>query len=108
MAAPCRKEAQMFKALAVSLCLCLTLGPSALAGAREVDAQSSTGISSANVEWVTTIPLEAGTWSGARIVDDRLYVAGSKSFSIYDVSTPESPQLLSVTPIGFQFVNEDV
>lgn len=98
----------MFKALSVALSMCVAFGPTAFAGAREVDAAASTGVSSSNIEWVTTIPLEAGTWSGARIVEGRLYVAGSKSFSIYDVSNPESPQLLSVTPIGFQFVNEDV
>ena len=98
----------MFKRFAAGLTLCLALGPAAPGTAREADLSGSTGISSSNVEWVTTIPLEAGTWSGARIVDEHLYVAGSKSFSIYDVSDPESPQLLSVTPIGFQFVNEDV
>lgn len=98
----------MLKALALVLSLCLSLVPMALAGAREIDPSTSTGISASNVEWVTTIPLEAGTWTGARVFEEHLYVAGSKSFSIYDISDPESPQLLSITPIGFQFVNEDV
>ena len=97
----------MSKVLAIALSMFLAL-PAGLVGAREADVSASTGVSSSNVEWLTTIPLEAGTWSGARIVKGRLYVAGSKSFSIYDVSDPESPQLLSITPIGFQFVNEDV
>lgn len=45
---------------------------------------------------------------GARLVDDYLYVAGLKSFSIYDLSAPLEPELVSITPVGFNFVNEDV
>lgn len=71
-------------------------------------ASSATGIASPNVEYVTTVPLEAGVPTGARLVGDYLYVAGAKSFSIYDVSDPLAPALQSITPIGFQFANEDV
>jgi hypothetical protein len=68
----------------------------------------ATGFASANVEHVTTVPIEAGSPTGARLVDDYLYVAGAKSFSIYDVSDPLAPALQSITPVGFQFANEDV
>ncbi len=66
------------------------------------------GVASPNVTWVTTVPLDAGAATGARLIGKTLYVAGSKSFSIYDVSSPEAPKLLSVTPVGFNFPSEDV
>lgn len=66
------------------------------------------GLSSDNVTYVRTIPLEVGTVAGARQVSKYLYVAGSKGFSIYDVSEAVSPQLVSSTVTGFQFPNEDV
>lgn len=64
------------------------------------------GLSSRNVEYVKTIPFDAGLATGARRVGKYLYVAGSKSFSIYDISDPLNPALQSLTPIGFQFANE--
>jgi hypothetical protein len=66
------------------------------------------GISSDNVEHVAFIPFEAGTATGARIVGKYLYVTSWKTFSIYDVSDPASPQLESITPFEFKFENEDV
>lgn len=66
------------------------------------------GISSDNVTHIAHVAVEAGGASGARLVGKHLYVSGFKSFSIYDVSTPEAPELLSFTPTGFQFPNEDV
>lgn len=66
------------------------------------------GISSDNVTFLSNVPFEAGGPSGARLVGKHLYVSGFKSFSIYDVSDPEAPALLSFTPTGFQFPNEDV
>ena len=66
------------------------------------------GLASDNVTYVDTVPLEAGTWSGARVHGDYLYVSGSKSFSIYDITDPVAPELMSHTVTGFQFVNEDV
>ena len=68
----------------------------------------ATGFASSNVEHVTTVPIEAGAPTGARLVGDYLYVAGAKSFSIYDVTDPVAPALQSITPVGFQFANEDV
>lgn len=80
----------------------------ALAALLPAPSSSATGFSSSNVEYVTTVPLEAGAPTGARLVGKYLYVAGAKSFSIYDVSDPVAPALQSITPVGFQFANEDV
>lgn len=66
------------------------------------------GYSSDNVEFVKHIPFEVGTATGARVVGKYLFVTGWKSFSIYDIKDPLNPALLSTTPIGFQFENEDV
>lgn len=70
---------------------------------------SAGGLSSDNVVYLGTVPFEAGSAAtGARVVDDHLYVGGARSFSIYDVSDPEAPVLVSVTPTGPQFPNEDI
>ncbi|HVF54441.1 MAG TPA: hypothetical protein VNC78_12670 [Actinomycetota bacterium] len=66
------------------------------------------GMTSDNVEYLKHIPFEAGGPSGARLLGKHLYVAGFKNFSIYDIADPENPELLSITPTGFQFPNEDV
>lgn len=67
------------------------------------------GLASDNVTYVSTVPFETGAaLTGARLVGDHLYVAGARSFSIYDVSDPLAPVLRSVTPTGPNFPNEDV
>ena len=72
-------------------------------------APTAGGLASDNVSYVSTVPFEAGAaLTGARLVGDYLYVAGPRSFSIYDVSDPLSPALASITPTGPQFPNEDV
>lgn len=70
---------------------------------------SAGGFASDNVTYVGTVPFETGAaLTGARLVGDYLYVAGARSFSIYDVSDPLAPALRSVTPTGPNFPNEDV
>ena len=70
---------------------------------------SAGGLASDNVTYLSTVPFEiGGAPSGARLVGDYLYVAGTRSFSIYDVSDPLAPALQSLTPTGPQFPNEDV
>ena len=66
------------------------------------------GLSSDNVTYIDTLPLEVGTVTGARQVGKYLYVGGAKGFSIYDVTQPRKPQLVSTTLTGFQFPTEDV
>jgi hypothetical protein len=93
----------MRRVLAATVPLLLAVAP-----AQGGPARVAPGISSGNVEYVTTVPFEAGGATGAARVGKYLYVAGAKSFSIYDISDPLDPQLMSITPIGFYFANEDV
>jgi hypothetical protein len=86
-----------------------TLLPAAHAG------PTAGGFTSDNVEYVDYVPFEVGTATGARVIGKYMYVTSWRGFSIYDVSSPESPQLLSTTPYakdagreGFRFENEDV
>ena len=69
---------------------------------------SAGGVSSDNVEWVTYVPFNVGTASGAKIIGNYMYVTSWHNFSIYDVSDPLAPVELSTTPFGFAFENEDV
>ena len=71
-------------------------------------ADASPVLTSPNVTYVASVPLDAGAATGARLIGKHLYVSGSKSFSIYDVSDPELPVPLSVTPVGLNFPSEDV
>ena len=66
------------------------------------------GITSDNVEYVAHVPFQVATATGAKVVGKYLYVTSWREFSIYDVSDPLSPELLSTTPFGFKFENEDV
>lgn len=66
------------------------------------------GWSSDTVDHVKFVPFEVGTATGARVVGKYLFVTSWKNFSIYDIKDPMNPALLSTTPIGFMFENEDV
>ncbi|HVF52907.1 MAG TPA: hypothetical protein VNC78_04785 [Actinomycetota bacterium] len=96
----------MRKKLIAFLAAAMVLGasgvPSAGAGT------SLGGESSDNVEWLKHVPFDAVTGTGARLVGDLLYVTSWRAFSIYDVSDAMNPALLSTTPFGFAFENEDV
>lgn len=84
----------------VSLCLSGVLVP--------IPSAPGAGISSENVTYIGTIPLEIGTVTGARQVGGTLFVGGMKGFSIYDVKVPTAPELLSTTLSGPRFPNEDI
>jgi LVIVD repeat len=66
------------------------------------------GLASDNVEWIRNVPFDAVTATGARIFGKYLYVTSWRNFSIYDISDPVDPQLVSTRPFGFEFENEDV
>lgn len=91
-----------------ALAALLVAGSLGTAPAAQVIELGETGVMSPNVEHVMTVPLEQGTATGAHLVDDTFYVTSWRSLSIYDVSDPVDPVLLSSTPLGFQFENEDV
>lgn len=69
---------------------------------------SAGGLSSDNVEYITFVPFDFGTASGASIIGKYMYVTSWRNFSIYDVSDPLNPVSVSNTPFGFKFENEDV
>lgn len=81
---------------AVSLALLVPLIVPA-AGRAGPDAAAH-GVTSAWVEHVTFVPFEPYSATGARIVGDYLYTTSWKNISIYDISNPEAPQLVSLTP----------
>jgi LVIVD repeat len=65
------------------------------------------GWASGAIEHVKTIPFDAGSAMDAVLHDDYLYTTSWRSFSIYDVSDPLSPALLSQTPTPAQLINEE-
>jgi hypothetical protein len=69
---------------------------------------SAGGLTTDNVEWVTFVPFDFGTASGAEVIGKYMYVTSWRNFSIYDVSNPLDPQLVTTEPFGFKFENEDV
>jgi hypothetical protein len=90
------------RALAVSLILVVALAPA------PGSATPMPGFASDNVEHLDTIVLETGFPSSTKLLGKYLYVGGSKSLSIYDVSDPLAPELVSYTPVGFSFPAEDI
>ena len=95
----------MQRCLGALICLAVAILPIGAAA----PSPSAGGLASDNVTYVSTVPFEAGAaLTGARLVGDYLYVAGARSFSIYDVSDPLAPVLESITPTGPNFPNEDV
>lgn len=66
------------------------------------------GIASDNIEHVKLVPFDAGTAQSARVVGKYMYVTSYRAISIYDISDPLDPQLLSTTPVGYKEQNEDV
>lgn len=88
-----------------------TVTPSALALATRTAhrvgttlATDTPPLSSDNVSLLTTIP---GSAAGMRIVGKYAYVTGWAGLTVLDVSTPASPQVVSVLPLA-HFENEDV
>ena len=96
----------MKKLFAFVLATVLSLGVVVVPGA--VAGPSAGGLSSDNVEWIDTVAFDFGTASGAKIVGKHLYVTSWRNFSIYDISDPLAPQLVTTEPFGFAFENEDV
>src|SRR4051794_32677151 len=86
--------------LAVAACLALAATASAQVGPDYV--------TSDNVEYIRSIKLDVGQTTGARIVGNRLYVTGAKNMSIYDISTPDDPQLLGTLNVNLAWENEEV
>ena len=93
---------KILRAVAASALFLSLLAPSA-SGAQ------MTGFTSGPVEYLKTIPIDAGTAWGGRIVGDYFYVGSYRHFSIFDVSDPIDPQIVSTTPlVGQGTTMEDI
>lgn len=64
------------------------------------------GWAKGDIEHVRTVPFETGTAVGGVVHQNHLYVSTWRSFSIYDVSEPTDPALISITPLPGQLINE--
>jgi hypothetical protein len=83
--------------IATSVLVAALLIPSA--GSAGPDAVSH-GVTSTLVEHIRFVPFEVYSATGARVVGKYLYLTSWKNLSIYDVSDPQDPQLVSFTPFS--------
>jgi hypothetical protein len=65
-------------------------------------------ITSDNVEYIKAIKSPSGLTAGARIIGSHMYVTSSKDLEIFDISTPEDPQMVGSITANIQFENEEV
>jgi hypothetical protein len=65
-------------------------------------------VTSDTVEYLGSLKLDVGQTTGAKIVGTKLYVTSAKNLSIYDISTPESPQLDGLIHLNIAWENEEV
>lgn len=92
-------------ALAAAVVLLVAVQASVGTAADEWQATAG-GWVAGDVEYVETLVAEAGTAVSGTLHGRHLYVTAFRSFSIYDVTDPLSPQWLSTTPLGAQVYNE--
>lgn len=99
-----------FATVLVSLLVALVASPTGSAAALDTDVgPSAGGISSDNVEFIRHIPL-AQDGVGGRLIDGWFYANDQNKIMIFDVSTPEDPQLTGVLqmPQEWLFSREDL
>jgi hypothetical protein len=87
----------------VAAAVALTTAPLAAANRTGAD-----WVSSDNVEYLGSIKQDIGLTTGAKVVGDRLYVTSGKNITVYDISTPESPQTLGSLKVNTAWENEEV
>ena len=73
--------------------------------ARLADGPSAGGISTDNVEFIRHIPLSTNG-VGGRLIDGYFYTNDQNKIMIFDVSTPEDPQLSGVLPMPQEWLLE--
>ena len=90
-----------------ALAAALLLIPASTASAQAVPAAGD-AVMSDGVEYVGSLKADVGLTTGARIVDDRLFVTSGKNISIYDIGAdPTNPKLLGTIP-NVVWENEEV
>lgn len=101
----------MKRTLATLALVALIAGTAPTAGAGDIGLSGPTpgGMASDNVEFIGTVPYALDT-VGARLIGDYMYVNDQQKVMIYDVSVPESPELLSFVPMPQEaiFSREDI
>ena len=60
------------------------------------------------IEYVRNVPFDWVSGIGSEQLGKYLYLTGTRALSIYDVTEPENPALVSHVPYGYEFQNEDV
>ena len=90
----------------LSLLLLATVPMASGAATEEAWEATPGGWVSGDLTYLGTIPFEAGTGIDAVRHGDYLYTTTWRSFSIYDVSDPLAPELLSQTPVPAGLINE--
>lgn len=80
--------------------LVLGLAAVTLAASSASAGPTAGGVTTGSVEYLKTVAFDAGGAASARLVGDHLYVATYNHISIYDVTDPVDPKLLSATPVG--------
>ena len=89
-----------------ALVAALLLIPAGTASAQAVPPVGD-AVMSDNVEYLGSLKADIGLTTGARVVDDRLFVTSGKNISIYDIKDPANPQLLGILP-NVVWENEEV
>ena len=88
-----------FSVVLASLLVALVAAPSGAALTPRTDmGPSAGGISSDNVEFIRHIPL-AQDGVGGRVIDGWFYANDQNKIMIFDISTPEDPEMVGVLPM---------
>ncbi len=96
-------RARLVLAIAITLVAALWVAPVAAA-----DKSGPDWVSSDNVDYLGSIKDDVGLTTGAKVLGDRLFVTSGKNISIYDISTPSSPQRLGSMTVNVAWENEEV
>lgn len=89
-----------------ALAAAVILVPAAAASAQAVPPVGD-AVMSPDVQYLGSLKADVGLTTGARVVDNRLFVTSGKNISIYDITEPADPQLLGTIP-NVVWENEEV
>lgn len=97
---------RLLRAVVMALAITMVFAVSPPASTDEAWEAVPGGWVSGSISYVSTIPFDAGGGVGAALHGKHMYVTTFRGFSIYDVSDPRSPQLVSTTALGPHVFNE--
>jgi hypothetical protein len=93
------------RTLATVVAALVSLSTASLAAANQTGPD---WVSSDNVEYLGSIKQDIGLTTGAKVVDNRLYVTSGKNISIYDITKPATPVALGSMKVNTAWENEEV